>query len=213
LDASRTHGAQVIYFSSSMVYGNFDGEAVTEDRVCNPLGIYGALKYGAEKLVIGYNQVFDLPYTIIRPSALYGERCVSRRVGQAFIENALIGEDLSVNGDGTDGLDFTYIDDVVQGIVLSMTKPEGINQIFNITFGDARQLNQLAQLVMDHFPGIKLRHNPRDSLMPERGTLSIAKARKLLGYEPQHPVEEGFVRYIEWYKDFAMRNPSLFETQ
>jgi len=213
LDASRTHGAQVIYFSSSMVYGNFDGEAVTEDRVCNPLGIYGALKYGAEKLVIGYNQVFDLPYTIIRPSALYGERCVSRRVGQAFIENALIGEDLSVNGDGTDGLDFTYIDDVVQGIILSMTKPEGINQIFNITFGDARQLNQLAQLVMDHFPGIKLRHNPRDSLMPERGTLSIAKARKLLGYEPQHPVEEGFVRYIEWYKDFAMRNPSLFETQ
>jgi len=213
LDASRTHGAQVIYFSSSMVYGNFDGEAVTEDRVCNPLGIYGALKYGAEKLVIGYNQVFDLPYTIIRPSALYGERCVSRRVGQAFIENALIGEDLSVNGDGTDGLDFTYIDDVVQGIILSMTKPEGINQIFNITFGDARQLNQLAQLVMDHFPGIKLRHNPRDSLMPERGTLSIAKARKLLGYEPQHPVEEGFVRYIEWYKDFTMRNPSLFETQ
>jgi len=213
LDASRNHGAQVIYFSSSMVYGNFDGEAVTEDRVCNPLGIYGALKYGAEKLVIGYNQVFDLPYTIIRPSALYGERCVSRRVGQAFIENALIGEDLSVNGDGTDGLDFTYIDDVVQGIILSMTKPEGINQIFNITFGDARQLNQLAQLVMDHFPGIKLRHNPRDSLMPERGTLSIAKARKLLGYEPQHPVEEGFVRYIEWYKDFAMRNPSLFETQ
>ena len=210
LDASRTHGAQVIYFSSSMVYGNFDGEAVTEDRVCNPLGIYGALKYGAEKLVIGYNQVFDLPYTIIRPSALYGERCVSRRVGQAFIENALIGEDLSVNGDGTDGLDFTYIDDVVQGIILSMTKPEGINQIFNITFGGARQLNQLAQLVMDHFPGIKLRHNPRDSLMPERGTLSIAKARKLLGYEPQHPVEEGFVRYIEWYKDFAMRNPSMF---
>ena len=59
-----------------MVYGNFDGQEVNEDTVCNPLGIYGALKFGAEKLVIGYNQVFDLPYTIIRPSALYGERCV-----------------------------------------------------------------------------------------------------------------------------------------
>jgi nucleoside-diphosphate-sugar epimerase len=213
LDATRSKGIQLIYFSSSMVYGDFDGEAVTEDRVCNPLGIYGALKYGAEKLVIGYNQVFDLPYTIIRPSALYGERCVSRRVGQAFIENALVGEDLTVNGDGTDGLDFTYIDDVVQGVILSMTKPEGINQIFNITFGGARQLNQLAELVMEHFPGIKLRRNPRDSLMPERGTLSIEKARRLLGYEPQYPVEEGFVRYIEWYKDFAGRNPSLFEKQ
>lgn len=213
LDATRSKGIQFIYFSSSMVYGDFDGEAVTEDRACNPLGIYGALKYGAEKLVIGYNQVFDLPYTIIRPSALYGERCVSRRVGQAFIENALVGEDLTINGDGTDGLDFTYIDDVVQGVILSMTKPEGINQIFNITFGRARQLNQLAQLVMGHFPGIKLRHNPRDSLMPERGTLSIDKARSLLDYEPQYPVEEGFVQYISWYRDFAVRNPSLFVKQ
>ena len=69
-----------------MVYGNFDGQ-VNEDTVCNPLGIYGS-KFGAEKLVIGYNQVFDLPYTIIRPSAPYGERCVSRRSG--FCENAIL---------------------------------------------------------------------------------------------------------------------------
>ena len=89
LDYARGDDSKVdrfIYFSSSMVYGNFDGEAVSEDRRCDPMGIYGALKYGAERLVIAYNQVFNLPYTIVRPSALYGERCVSRRVGQAFIE-------------------------------------------------------------------------------------------------------------------------------
>lgn len=211
LDATRSLGVQVIFFSSSMVYGNFEGEVVTEDRVCEPIGIYGSLKYGAEKLIIGYNQVFDLPYTIIRPSALYGERCVSRRVGQAFIENALTGQDLVVNGDGTDGLDFTYIDDVVQGVILSMTKKEAVNEIFNITYGEARELNQLADIVMANFPGVQLHHNPRDGLMPERGALSIEKARNLLGYDPQHPVEEGFVRYIEWYKDFASRNPELFK--
>ena len=49
LDVTRSKGIHVIYFSSSMVYGNFDGEAVTEERECNPMGIYGALKYGAEK--------------------------------------------------------------------------------------------------------------------------------------------------------------------
>lgn len=211
LDATRSQGIQVIFFSSSMVYGDFDGEAVTEDRVCNPIGIYGALKYSAEKLIIAYNQVFDLPYTIIRPSALYGERCVSRRVGQAFIENALVGADLVVNGDGSDSLDFTYIDDVVQGVILSMTRTEALNETFNITFGDARQLNHLADLVMEHFPGLALVHNPRDGLMPERGSLSVEKARNLLGYNPQHPVEEGFVRYIQWYKDFAQRNPELFK--
>ena len=213
LDATRSKGIHVIYFSSSMVYGDFDGETVSEDRVCNPMGIYGALKYGAEKLIIGYNQVFDLPYTIIRPSALYGERCVSRRVGQAFIENALVGEDLTINGDGTEGLDFTYIDDLVQGIILSIIKPESVNQIFNITFGAARSINQLAEIVMDKFQGIKLHHKKRDGLMPERGTLSIAKAQKLLGYNPQHPVEEGFVQYIDWYKLFVERNPALFKKQ
>ena len=211
LDVSRSKGIHVIYFSSSMVYGNFDGEAVTEDRVCNPIGIYGALKYGSEKLVIGYNQVFNLPYTIIRPSALYGERCVSRRVGQAFIENALEGKDLTINGDGIEELDFTYIDDLVQGIILSIIKKESINQIFNITFGAARSINQLAEIVMENFPGVKLHHKERDGLMPERGTLSITKAQKLIGYSPQNPVEKGFINYINWYKHFYESNPKLFK--
>ena len=64
----------------------FETKEVDEDTVCKPIGIYGTLKYAGELMVKSYNRVFDLPYTIIRPSALYGERCVSRRVGQMFIE-------------------------------------------------------------------------------------------------------------------------------
>lgn len=210
LDIARSDGAHFIYFSSSMVYGNFNGEAVKEDRHCEPLGIYGALKYGGEKLVIAYNQVFNLPYTIIRPSALYGERCVSRRVGQAFIENALRGIQLSVNGDGTDALDFTYISDLVQGLILCMARPEARNQIFNLTFGGARSINQVAEIVKAQFPGVIIKYQPRDQLMPERGTLSVEKARRLLGYQPQWPLEKGFVRYIEWYKGLAARHPGVF---
>ena len=210
LDASRSNGTQIIYFSSSMVYGNFEGEAVTEDHHCNPIGIYGALKYGAEKLVIAYNQVFNLPYTIIRPSALYGERCVSRRVGQSFIENALIGKPLTMNGDGNDSLDFTYIEDLIQGIILAMTKKEAINETFNITFGSARQLNELAEIVINEFPGLEIVYNPRDGLMPERGTLNIDKAKDLLGYRPSNSIEIGFKKYVAWYKDFANRNPNFF---
>ena len=55
------------------------------------------MKYAAEKIIIAYNQVFNLPYTILRPSALYGERCISRRVGQIFIENALFDKELNIN--------------------------------------------------------------------------------------------------------------------
>ena len=212
LDYARGMVEQFIYFSSSMVYGNFDGEAVTEERHCEPLGIYGALKYGGEKLVIAYNQVFDLPYTILRPSALYGERCVSRRVGQAFIENALRGLPLSINGDGSDGLDFTYIGDLVQGITLCIARPEARNEIFNLTFGGARSLNQMAEIVKTQFPGIEVRYQPRDLLMPERGTLSVEKAKRLLGYQPQFPLQKGFVQYIEWYKELARRHPEFFQS-
>lgn len=211
LDCARDSGRHFIYFSSSMVYGNFDGEAVTEDRHCEPLGIYGALKYGGEKLVIAYNQVFGMPYTIVRPSALYGERCVSRRVGQAFIENALRGKILSINGDGSDGLDFTYIGDLVQGIALCVEKPAARNQIFNLTYGSARTLNQMADIMRENFPDIVINHQPRDSLMPERGTLSVDKARRLIGYNPQFPLKKGFVRYINWYKDLARRHPQYFK--
>jgi nucleoside-diphosphate-sugar epimerase len=210
LDTVRERKAHFIFFSSSMVYGNFEGEAVTEERHCEPLGIYGALKYGGEKLVIAYNQVFGLPYTIVRPSALYGERCVSRRVGQAFIENALRGQNLTINGDGSDALDFTYIADLISGISLVIAKEEAKNQVFNLTYGGARTLNQMAEIMREHFPGIKIEHRPRDALMPERGTLSVEKARKLLGYEPQFPLEKGFVRYIKWYKELAAAQPQLF---
>jgi len=211
LDYSRSGEVErFLYFSSSMVYGNFDGEAVTEDRHCEPLGIYGALKYGGERLVIAYNQVFNMPYTIVRPSALYGERCVSRRVGQAFIENALRGLPLSINGDGSDGLDFTYIADLVQGLTLAIARDEAINQTFNLTYGSARTLNQMADIMRQEFPGIEIAYQPRDSLMPERGTLSVEKARRLLGYEPAYPLDRGFVDYIRWYKELATQKPEFF---
>lgn len=202
LDASRGKIDHFIYFSSSMVYGHFTDEAVTEETPCNPLGIYGALKYGGEKLVIAYNQVFELPYTIVRPSALYGERCVSRRVGQIFIENALTGKDISISGDGSDQLDFTYIQDLLRGIELIITRKEGINETFNLTYGESRSLTGMAEIMKNHFPDLEIKYTPKDKLTPDRGTLSVDKAKSLLGYSPQSPLEDGYVKYINWYKKF-----------
>lgn len=200
LDIARDNVEHFIYFSSSMVYGNFEGAAVTEEAVCNPMGIYGALKFGGEKLVIAYNQVFKLPYTIIRPSALYGERCISRRVGQIFIENALRGQDLVIRGDGSDCLDFTYIGDLVNGVCCCIEQPGAKNQIFNLTYGQGRSLNEMAGILKKKLPNVNIRYMERDALMPERGTLNVDKARKLIGYDPQYPLERGYVKYLEWYQ-------------
>jgi nucleoside-diphosphate-sugar epimerase len=210
LDVSRNGVEHFVYFSSSMVYGNFAAEAVDETAVCEPIGIYGALKFGGEKLVIAYNQVFGMPYTIVRPSALYGERCVSRRVIQVFVENAFKGEPITIMGDGSDRLDFTYVGDLVQGIGRVIENEKSRGQIFNLTYGDGRSINEVAEIVKSQFPGLEVRHKERDRLMPERGTLKVDKAKTLLGYEPSFPIDVGVRRYIDWYRQLHNSQPQLF---
>ena len=183
-----------------MVYGNFKENEVNEDTKCDPLGIYGALKYAGEKIIIAYNQVFDVPYTIIRPSALYGERCISRRVGQIFIESALHNKEIFIDGDGEEKLDFTYIKDLLSGIVQVISEPKSKNQIFNLTYGSAKPILEMINILKDYFPNVIVKHKPRDSLTPIRGTLSIKKAQKLINYSPSWPLEKGYPEYIKWYK-------------
>jgi nucleoside-diphosphate-sugar epimerase len=207
LDWSRGAGLErFVFFSSSMVYGNFRTPTVSEDHPLEPIGIYGALKLGGEKLVIAYNQVFDVPYTIVRPSALYGPRCVSRRVSQAFIESALVGAKLVVDGEGEERIDFTYIDDVVDGVIACIQHDGARNEIFNMTTGNARSLKDLVTLVQDHFPEIEVEYVERDALRPFRGTLSMDKARELIGFEPKVTLDDGLQRYVEWYHDL-IANP------
>ncbi len=202
LDISRGHVKHFIYFSSSMVYGNFESSSVDENTICNPIGIYGALKFSGEKLVIAYNQVFNLSYTIIRPSALYGERCISRRVGQIFIENLLNNKSLTINGTGEEKLDFTYIDDLTSGVVNVIKNRKSINQTLNITYGSSRSINDLILILKKNFKVKNIKKTKKEVLMQERGTLSIKKARELIKYSPNWPVEKGYPKYIKWYKKF-----------
>ena len=206
LDNAKNIIDHFIFLSSSMVYGNFKSDKVDEKANCNPLGIYGALKYAAEKIIISYNQVFDLPYTIIRPSALYGERCISRRVGQIFIENALQNKEIEIHGDGYEKLDFTYIKDLIEGIVKVIENPNSKNEVFNLTFGQARSINDLLEILKKDFPSTSIKKIPRDKLMPKRGTLSIEKAKSILNYTPRWSIDKAYPEYIKWYLNFYKKN-------
>lgn len=210
LDISRNlkNLKRFIYFSSSMVYGNFTQDFVDEKTECNPIGIYGTLKFCCEKIIIAYNQVFNLPYTIIRPSALYGERCISRRVGQIFIENLLNKKNITLSGDGKEKLDFTYIDDLVHGVDQVIQKKESLNQIFNITYGEGRSISDLIEILKTEFNDIKIEYISRDKLMPKRGKLICDKAKSLIKYNPKWNLETGYQKYIQWYKDFFIRYTS-----
>ncbi len=202
LNVAKNNKTHVIYLSSSMVYGDFQGDVALENQTCNPIGIYGSLKMMGEILIKSYNQVFDLPYTIIRPSALYGERCVSRRVGQIFIENAIQNKKITINGSGKAQLDFTYIDDFIQGVILCCKRKSAINETFNLTYGDSRKIYDLIEIIREKFPKIKILSKKKEAFTPERGTLSILKAKNLLGYKPSFPIDKGYRKYLEWYKEF-----------
>ena len=202
LDIAKNFNAHVIYFSSSMVYGNFEKDIVDEESKCNPIGIYGTLKYSGELIVKAYNNVFGIPYTIVRPSALYGERCVSRRVGQVFIENAVQGNKININGNGSERLDFTYIDDLVEGVVLILENENSKMETFNLTYGKSHSINHMLEILRKCFAKVDITYSQKDKFTPNRGTLSVDKARELLGYAPKHHLDLGYKKYIEWYKEF-----------
>ena len=199
----QTHDSvnQVMLLSSSTVYGDFEGDTVDESTRPRPRGIYANTKYMAERLVRTYNQQHGVGSTIVRPSALYGERCKSRRVSQVFIENALTGKPLLLEGGGDGRLDFTYIVDLVQGMVraLALHQGSGASETFNLTFGNARTIADLASIVKDLVPNAILEERPRAQDKPVRGTLSVERAKEVLGFIPEWPLEKGYRRYCEWY--------------
>ena len=194
---------QVMFLSSSTVYGDFETPTVDENVRPKPYGIYANAKYMGERLIRTYNDQYGLGVTIVRPSALYGERCISRRVSQAFIENALMGKPLLLEGGGDGRLDFTYIDDLIDGMIRAMAAHEGpgSSNTFNLTFGNARTILELADIVKSVVPKAILEERPRDKIKPVRGTLSTKRAEEFLGFKAQWPLETGYKRYCEWYVD------------
>jgi UDP-glucose 4-epimerase len=191
---------RVIHTSSSTVYGDFQYTPCDENHPKNPKSIYAGTKYSGEIMTKIYSNRFGLNYTIIRPSAVYGPTEQNKRVSQMFIENAIAGKELLLDGGGENTLDFTYVKDVAHGFVLAMKSDNAINEDFNITAGNGRKLKEYVAILKNHFPDIKTRERPLDKLRPNRGTLSIEKAKRMLGYEPKYQLEQGIPEYIKWMR-------------
>ncbi|WP_339859753.1 NAD(P)-dependent oxidoreductase [Thalassospira alkalitolerans] len=192
---------QVMFLSSSTVYGDFEEPTVNENTRPRPKGIYANTKYMGERLLRTYCHQHGMGVTIIRPSALYGERCVSRRVSQIFIENALAGKPLRLEGGGDGRLDFTYIKDLVSGMVrgLALHEGNGYSQTFNLTYGNARTIKDLFDIVQELVPGVESVVTEREVEKPIRGTLSTERAETVLGFKAEWSLEKGYRAYAEWY--------------
>jgi len=187
-----------VYISSSMVYGDFETIPMPEDGKKEPKEIYGGMKLAGEFLVKVYSQRYNIPYTIVRPSAVYGPTDNNWRVLGIFLSNAMEGKALNIRNGKKTCLDFSYVEDVAEGIKLASTLSAGENQTFNITRGEGISLQSLAESITSMIPDIVIKLSNDETFHPKRGALDISKARDLLGYNPKIGVVEG----LKKYKDF-----------
>ena len=188
-----------IYFSSSMIYGDFKKSMVTEESEKNPKDAYGIMKLAGQIVTEGLCKLHKIPYTIIRPSAVYGPKDMNRRVSQIFIENAFKNEKIYIQGKN-EKLDFTYIKDLANGSILAAMKKKGVNEIFNITCGKGQTLFSYVSYLKSEFPKLRYVIKKKDKTKPSRGTLSIKKAKRLLGYKPRYSLKDGLKEYIKFLK-------------
>ena len=199
--SKRNNVEKFVYVSSSMVYGDFT-DNVTEDAECKPQGMYGIMKLAGEWLVKDYYDRGAFGHTIIRPSAVYGPCDVEDRVVSKFLLAALRDETIMVNGP-EETLDFSYVDDVADGIVAATLSNDTVNKCYNVTRGASRTLLEAAELAVKIAGKGTIQVRDRDLAFPSRGALCIDAAKKDFNFNPKVDIEEGFKDYYEWLSNSA----------
>lgn len=205
LEYARTEDIPFMIFGSSReVYGNADRLPLSENEmfVSNCESSYSASKIGGEALIHSYSQCYGLDFSILRFSNVYGRYDDSNRVVPNFIKRTKMGKDLVVYGKEK-LLDFTYIDDAVDGIMKCLKKSKKAkNETFNIASGEGHTLIELANLIRSEMDGknsIKTQESRTGEVI--KFVADISKARKLLDYKPRTSFREGIKKTVEWYQD------------
>lgn len=188
-----------VYVSSSMIYGNFK-DGTKEGSKTKPRNIYGEAKLAGERLVKLFMRKEGLNYNIIRPSGVYGPGDMPDRVVSKFFDHAIQGKAIDVHN-GNNKVDFTYIDDVVDGI-MKIAQSKVSNLSFNVTAGKATSLMALAEKIVEITASESDINDTGDHpLYPSRGTLDISRAMDLVDYSPKVSLEEGLRKYYEWLQN------------
>ena len=201
LDTAQRHEVERFLFaSSSTVYGRGAQSPFVEDA---PLGIpaspYGATKRAGELLGFTWNQLYGLAFTSLRFFNVYGPRLRPELALAVFTRKILAGEPLPLFGDGTVLRDFTHVSDICTGVIAAMTAPGIAGQSINLGHNEPIQMLRLIRLI-EEAAGKKAAiefHPSRAEDMPLT-CADLTKARRLSGYEPRVPIEEGVQEYVKW---------------
>ncbi|NPA49817.1 MAG: NAD-dependent epimerase/dehydratase family protein [Thermodesulfobacteria bacterium] len=193
-----------VYGGSSSVYGYSNKVPFSEEDCSDrPASPYAATKRANELICHAYHHLFGLKVVCLRFFTVYGPRQRPEMAIHKFTRLIDRGEEIPVFGDGSSKRDYTYIDDIIQGVLAAIDKDFDY-EIFNLGESQVTDLLTLIRLIEENLgKKAKIKFLPFQPGDVPVTYADITKAKKLLGYNPQVPIEEGIKRFIAWYKKEA----------
>lgn len=196
-----------VFASSSSVYGGSKSTFFSEDEIVdNPVSPYAASKKACELLAYTYHHLYNLNVSALRFFTVYGPRGRPDMAPFKFIDRVSRGVEIQQFGDGSSSRDYTYISDIVDGIVRTIDRPHAY-QVFNLGKGSGTSLKEFIRLVQKH-----TEQEAVIKVMPDQPgdvpytCADVSKAHKLLGYKSKVPFEEGIRLTAKWYKEAYGQN-------
>jgi UDP-glucuronate 4-epimerase len=193
---------RVLFASSSSVYGGNTKVPFSEDDfVDHPVSPYAATKKAGELLCHAWTHLYGMNIVSLRFFTVYGPGQRPEMAIHKFTRRLLEGRELEIYGDGTTRRDYTYIDDIVGGVLGALSAPHGY-RVYNLGESATISLNDLVAL-LERATGLRAK---RKALPLQPGDVpvtfaDISRARAEIGYDPKTPIEEGINRFVRWYRD------------
>ena len=201
-----------VYAASSSTYGDSKTLPKVEDKIGNPLSPYAITKYVDELYAKNFHDLYGIDTIGLRYFNVFGRRQdpygAYAAVIPKFVMSLMKYESPVINGDGSYSRDFTYVDNVVQAneLALLAEKPEALNQVYNVAFGERTTLNELFAFLRDDLSEfdaqigtVEAQYGPNRAGDIPHSLASIEKAKCLLGYAPEYSVRRGLKEAAKWY--------------
>ncbi len=213
--AQRLDVDTFLFGSSSSVYGNNEKVPFAEDDpVREPISPYAATKRSGELLAHTFHHLYDMTVHCLRFFTVYGPRQRPDLAIHKFARQLLTDQPITMYGDGTSRRDYTYVDDIVDGVLRSMQRAKSLDtpeyEIINLGGSETTQLKDLISGIADAMgitPEIKqLPEQPGDV---ERTYADISKAERLLEWAPETSIEDGLRKFADWVKAYYADRPVL----
>ncbi len=191
---------KIVFASSSSIYGNCKEEIFSEDlKVTEPISPYAATKLACEQFLYTYSKLYNIQVVALRFFTVFGPRQRPDLAIRKFIDLIKENKPIPVYGDGTTIRDYTYVDDIVDGIISAMDYNDTQYEIINLGGGAPVSLNQMIETIEKVLnKKAKIERLPMQMGDVNKTAADITKAKKLLNYNPKTSFERGIIKFIEW---------------